>query len=184
MLKNFCSFIMMLEGEFGLNMTIILISLAGLVICAILCVVVGNLVKAGIAMAATSAVLSVIMFFLKAPLAAAFELSVCAGLIPVIFISAISMTKIRPKDELAELKKERIKRFLPLPILLVVLAAALLAFLWPHIDSSIPEKIVSLGGDVQNILWKKRQVDLLGQIIIILAGVFGVMVFFKESDTE
>jgi len=35
--------------------------------------------------------------------------------------------------------------------------------------------------DVRNVIWKLRQTDMLGQIILILTGVFGVVVLFKEG---
>jgi len=34
--------------------------------------------------------------------------------------------------------------------------------------------------NVRNVMWKIRQTDMLGQIVIILAGVFGVVALFKE----
>jgi len=38
--------------------------------------------------------------------------------------------------------------------------------------------------DVRIILWNLRQLDLLGQIVILLAGAFGVAVLFKERKNE
>jgi len=35
--------------------------------------------------------------------------------------------------------------------------------------------------DVRNVLWNVRHLDLLGQIIVLLAGAFSVVVFFKEE---
>ena len=168
-----------------MNLTVIIILLTGMIVCAVACIVLSNLVKAGVAMAATSAILSIVMFMLKAPLAAAFELSVCAGLIPVIFMSTISMTNIKSQEELKELKKERKKKFLLFPLFLIILAAVLLALMWPYIvDFSRSYIIPAFTGNVRDILWNNRQIDLLGQIIIILAGVFGVIIFFKESVEE
>jgi ethanolamine transporter EutH len=34
---------------------------------------------------------------------------------------------------------------------------------------------------VQQVIWHTRQLDIAGQIIIILAGVFGVVILFKEG---
>jgi len=34
---------------------------------------------------------------------------------------------------------------------------------------------------VRDVIWKVRHLDLLGQIIILLTGAFGVAVLFKES---
>ena len=165
-----------------MDLTLIIL-LAGLVISAAICVVMRNLLKAAIVLAAVSAILSIIMFVLGASLAAVFELSVCAGLITVVFISAISMTKIRTKEEITQKEKERRKRFVLLPVVLIVVLAAVLFFVWPHVNALIPYAANSTQ-TVQNELWGKRQVDLLGQIVIILAGVYGVIVFFKESDEK
>jgi hypothetical protein len=35
---------------------------------------------------------------------------------------------------------------------------------------------------VQEILWNARRTDVLGHIIMILAGVFGVVILFKGRD--
>lgn len=166
-----------------MDLTVIIILLAGLVAAAICCVILRDLLKASIALAGLSAILSIIMFILKAPLAAVFELSVCAGLITVIFVSAVSMTRVRSKDEAAEMAKARRKRFALLPVMLIVLLCAALILIWPHISALIPYAGVPIGSQTeQNIFWNQRQADLIGQIVIILAGVFGVLIFFKERD--
>ena len=167
-----------------MNLTEIIILLAGLVVSAAICVALNDLLKMAIALAATSGLLAIIMFVLGAPLAAVFELSVCAGLITVVFISAINMTRVSSKEELEEKQKARNKRFLLLPVLIIVLIAGMLVFLWPQIDSLLPTIAAGSGESVKDILWNKRQVDLLGQIAIILAGVYGVIIFFKESDAK
>jgi multisubunit Na+/H+ antiporter MnhB subunit len=38
--------------------------------------------------------------------------------------------------------------------------------------------------DVRNILWNLRHADVLGQIIVLLAGAFSVVVFFKEEKKK
>lgn len=167
-----------------MNITAMVILLIGLVVSAMVCIMIRNLLKASIALAVMSAILSVIMFMLGAHLAAVFELSVCAGLITVVFISAISMTRVRTNEEIAEKEKQRRKRFMALPVLLIVLLTGVLFALWPYLDALLPYTAVADGATetVQEFIWNKRQVDLLGQIIIVLAGVTGVLIFFKESD--
>ena len=32
------------------------------------------------------------------------------------------------------------------------------------------------------VFWGQRQADLLGQIVIVLAGAIGILIFFKEGD--
>ncbi len=165
-----------------MNLTVMILLLAGLVASALVCIMLRNLLKASIALAVVSAILSVIMFLLGAHLAAVFELSVCAGLITVVFISAISMTRVRTKEEIAEKEKARRRRFIPLPILLIVILAGALFAIWPHLNAMIPyAEAPQTTETVQEFFWNKRQVDLLGQIIIVLAGVYGVLIFFKEA---
>ena len=168
-----------------MNLPLMIILLVGLVASATICVLLRDLLKACIALAVVSAIEAVIMFIMGANLAAVFELSVCAGLITVIFVSAISMTKLRTREEIAELEKKRLKRFVFLPILLILLLTGAMILLWPRLDGLIPfvpPAADSLGEP--DIFWNKRQSDLLGQIIIILAGVYGVLIFFRERGTK
>ena len=64
-----------------------------------------------------------------------------------------------------------------MPVILVLLGVGfwlLIASPDLKVLSAYPES------DVRNVMWKFRQTDILGQIVIILAGVFGVVVLFKE----
>ena len=54
-------------------------------------VFVRDLVKSAIALAVASLTLSILFFLMKAPFAGAFELSVAAGLVTVLFVSAIAL---------------------------------------------------------------------------------------------
>lgn len=166
------------------NLAIFIILLLGLVVFAVLAVMVRNLLKAAIALAITSVVLTAVMFMMKSPLAAVFELSVCAGLITVVFISAISMTRVSTDEEINEKRKERFKRFRYLPLILAAVFIAGLCLAWRHIDFSRFISSPVTQTSVQEVLWKTRQIDILGQIVIILAGVFGVVVLFKERDAK
>lgn len=159
-------------------MTINLLLLIALTIAALWSVMKGNLVKAAIALAVTSIILTIIMFRLASPLAAVFELSVCAGLITVIFMSTISLTKPLTAQQEEERLHNRAKRFAVLPVMLIV-AVAVLVYVGLPLNFSIPQ--VAAGGDVRSVLWNERQIDLLGQITAIIAGVFGVSVLFKEK---
>ncbi len=168
-----------------MDITIMILLLMGLVVSSIVCVFLQNILKASIALAVVSAILSTIMFLLGANLAAVFELSVCAGLITVVFISTISMTRLRTKEEQAEVEKSRRKRFVWLPVLLLVLLTVALILLWPHLQTMVPYKAgVESEVTSQEIFWNQRQQDMLGQIIIVLTGVFGVLIFFKEREEK
>ena len=167
-----------------MNQTVFIVLLVGFVASAVVCALVRSLLKAAITLALTSALLSLVMFLMGATLAAVFELSVCAGLITVVFISSISMTRIHTSEELREKKKERRKRFLPLIAVIVGLFAIMLATIWPHITELIPIAAVTPTATVQQVIWDKRTTDLVGQVAIILTGVFAVLVFFKEEEAK
>ena len=63
------------------------------IVSAVLAVRFNNLLFAAIALAALSAILAIVFYWLNSPYAAVFELSVCAGLITALFVSAISLTR-------------------------------------------------------------------------------------------
>lgn len=138
-----------------------------------------SLLRSAIGLALTSAILTVFMFRLGAPLAGVFELSVCTGLISVLFISTISMTEPLTPEQTLQHMKDRLQRFWYLPVILVVFGV-LLCFVPPSIN--IPPALPEAETDVRNIIWNSRQIDLMGQIIILLAGVFGVVVLLKERQ--
>lgn len=167
-----------------MNLTVMLILLIGLIVSAVICAMLSDLLKAAIALAATSAILSIIMFIVGAPLAAVFELSVCAGMITVVFISACSMNRNRTREEYAQHQKERNRRFVLLPAVLFALTAVLVMVLRPYVTDIAPAVAAGSGSGVQAALWSSRQVDLLGQIVVILTGIYGVIVFFKEKEVD
>ena len=166
-----------------LNVTVTALILLAMVIFTLGAVMIRNLVKATICLALVSVVLTILMFLLVSPLAAVFELSVCAGLITVVFISAISLTKPSTCEELKLKIKERRKRFAILPILVVIIGVALW-LIWPNINIAELHKLDTINTTVQETIWNLRQVDVLGLIVIILAGVFGIVVLFKDKERE
>ena len=137
-----------------------------------------NLLKAAIGLAVTSAILAIIMFRLDAQLAAVFELSVCAGLITVVFISVISLTRPPVGTEDGKGKVKILRRFalLPLVVLIAAVALGMLDFN-PDFSSLLAQ---SPEGDMRLVLWGRRQLDLFGQVVVLLTGIFGVVVLFKE----
>jgi NADH-quinone oxidoreductase subunit J len=170
-------------STFNGDTIILIILLISLIASMLLSVMIRSLVKAAIALSVVSAVLSVIMFILQFTLAAVFELSVCSGLITVLFISTASMTKHKTNEEDLKYSKERKKRFILLPILLLVITVVLV-LLWPSVNASWLIKSVSSDLDVKQVLWYDRQIDIIGQIIILLAGAFGIVLLFKERDEK
>jgi NADH-quinone oxidoreductase subunit J len=157
-------------------LTINLLLLIALTISALWSVLKMDLVKAAIALAVASIILSIILFRFASPLAAVFELSVCAGLITVIFMSTISLTKLRTVQQQQEQRKSRNLRYAALPVMLIA-AAAVLVFVGIPMNFTLPQ--AAAAGDVRSVLWNERQLDLVGQILVILAGFFGISVLFN-----
>ena len=157
--------------------TIHIVLLGGLVLSAVWTVLTARLLRSAIGLALTSAILTVLMFQLSSPLAAVFELSVCAGLISAIFISTISLTQRVTTENMAQRLKERLRRYWPLPLLLLAAGVALLSVDFA-LNLALPAPATE--NDVRIVLWKIRHLDLLGQIAILLAGAFGVVTLFKE----
>ena len=138
-----------------------------------------RLVHSVVGLALTSAILAAILFRLNSPLAAVFELSVCSGLISVIFITTVSYTQRISKERFLIRRRERLLRFLYLPIIIIIIGLLLMRYLKIPQFSLPPSAQVI---DTRLVLWNMRHLDLLGQVIILIAGVFGVVIFFKEPD--
>src|SRR5512136_868334 len=76
--------------------------LIGLVIFSVLAILLRDLLKSAIALAVASLLLGIVFFRMNAPYAGVFEISVVAGLITVLFILTIALTKAG--DEVRESK--------------------------------------------------------------------------------
>lgn len=153
-----------------------------MVVAALWAVMSRSLLKATIGLAATSAVITILMFRLGSPLAAVFELSVCTGLITVVFVSTISLTKPLTNKEIVELSKERHKRFGYLPIAMIVTSIVLTLIKIKH-NIIVPSAADTIT-DVRQVMWNARQLDMFGQIIVIIIGALGVVILFEERRRD
>ena len=81
-------------------MTMDIFLLVFLLIAAVWTVMAARLLASVIGFAVTSAILTILIFRLNAPLAGVFELSVGAGLIPVLFVATIGLTQRLTGDKL------------------------------------------------------------------------------------
>jgi NADH-quinone oxidoreductase subunit J len=140
-----------------------------MLIVTVLAVMTSGLLRAALGLAVVSALLSVIMYRLNSPIAAVYELSVCAGLIPVIFITVISLTKPLKRDEA---KKQYVEKFN------ILVASALLAIFVPRLE--LKQFMPEYGPDVKEMVWSIRQMDLIGQIAVLLVGAYAILILYKE----
>ena len=162
------------------NEIFLFISLGLMTLCALWAVMATDILKSALGLALTSAILAIVIFLLDSPMAAVFELSVCAGLITVVFISAISIIKPEGHDRGEDLvcrRQRSMKKYLPLPVLLAIACI----FLWANrVDLPAFPSLDAFPLTWAEVMWNERRIDLAGQAIMILVGVFGVVVLFKE----
>lgn len=158
--------------------TIIYISLFFLLSFCIMAVISRSILKSAMYLAGASAALAVMMYLLGAVWAAVFEVSVCAGLVTVVFISSISLSNMR-KEEIQKLydDKERMK-YLPYVLVLGGLTVIAVAFTKDITLSVVAQSTME---DFQSVFWETRNADILGQITAILIGGIAVVVLLKEG---
>jgi NADH-quinone oxidoreductase subunit J len=150
--------------------------LIGLVLFAVLAIFLKDLLRAAISLAVASLFLGIIFFRMGASYAGVFEISVVAGLITVLFILTIALTN---KGE--EVRESRLANVIfPLFFVIFVVIDAL-------VMKGLLQKIPALpsgpeAGTFGDVLWKGRTLDLVGQIAVILAGVFSVLALFRKRD--
>jgi NADH-quinone oxidoreductase subunit J len=115
---------------------------------------------------------------LGAPWAAVIEVSACSGLVTVIFISAISLSKIK-KEEVQKLYADKKQmKFLPYVLIIagiIIIVAAISGSI------SLPGTTVESAEDFREVFWNSRQADILGQIATILIGGIAVYVLMRED---
>jgi NADH-quinone oxidoreductase subunit J len=161
--------------------TLDIVLLVMLVVSAIATVVTARLLVAALGLAFTSVVLAIIMFRMDATLAAVFELSICAGLIPVIFISSIGLTQRLSSEALAARRKEKLRLFWALPAVVILVGLALMQ---ANIPLDSVKTVAAAEQDVRAVLWNVRHVDLIGQVVILLAAAFAVAVLLKRREND
>jgi NADH:ubiquinone oxidoreductase subunit 6 (subunit J) len=150
--------------------------LIGVVLFSALAIALRDLLRSAISLAAASLLLGIVFFKMNAPYAGVFEISVVAGLITVLFILTIALTKAGD-----EVRESRLANWVfPLVFAAFVVIDAL-------VMRSLLGKVPALAAGAEagafgEVLWKGRTFDLVGQIAVILAGVFAVLALFRKRE--
>jgi len=149
--------------------------LVAVVVFAVFAVLLRDLLKAAISLAVSSIFLAILFFQMKAYYIGVFEISVVAGLITVLFISTIAMTK--GEGDVRERK---------LPAVVFPIFFALFVLVDVAVMKALMDKLPALPGKPEQggfglILWSQRTFDLVAQIGIIFAGVFAVLALFRKG---
>ncbi len=150
--------------------------LIGLVLFSVLAILLKDLLRSAISLAVASLLLGIIFFRMNAPYAGVFEISVVAGLITVLFILTIALTKAG--DEVRE--SRLVNWAFPLVFIAFIVIDAL-------VMKSLLGKVPALASGAESgtfgeVLWRGRTFDLVGQIAVILAGVLAVLALFRKRE--
>jgi NADH-quinone oxidoreductase subunit J len=158
-------------------MVLQIILLVGLVLFSVLAILVKDLLRAAISLAVASLLLGIIFFRMNAPYAGVFEISVVAGLITVLFMLTIALTK---GGAAAESRAARIA----FPVFFVAFAA-IDVLVMKKLLARIPALVAPAeAGTFGQVLWSARTLDLVGQIAVIFAGVFAVLALFRKRNDK
>ena len=154
-----------------------IILLVGLVLFSVLAILLKDLLRSAIALAVASLLLGVIFFRMNAPYAGVFEISVVAGLITVLFMLTIALTK---GGAGAESKAAAIA----FPVFFVAFAV-IDVLVMRKLLARIPAIVAPAeAGTFGQVLWSARTLDLVGQIAVIFAGVFAVLALFRKRNDK
>ncbi len=153
-------------------MILYLILGVGILVCAFLSVFSRRLLISAIWLALTSALTAVVIYMLGAPHIAVIELSVGAGLVTVLFVFAIN---IAGEDT------TRLKSIIPIPVAIGAIVLALILGLVLILRDTGTVSLNLVLSENSAILWQSRYIDLLLQVVLIFAGVLGVIGLLAES---
>jgi NADH:ubiquinone oxidoreductase subunit 6 (subunit J) len=152
--------------------------LVGLVAFSVAAILVRDILKAAICLAAASLLLGILFFVMKAPYIGAFEISVVAGLITVLFMVTIALTKA--EDDIRESKLAAWAFPLFFAVFLIIDVLVMKSLI-----GKIPTQTTAAeGGSFGEALWKGRTFDLVAQIGVIFAGVFAVLALFRKRSKD
>lgn len=139
-----------------------------------------KLLTSAIMLALVSVTVSLIFFDFGAPWAGIFELSVCAGLITVLFVGAVSLVRAHE-----EKNPESRARFHALPLAAAIFAIAAWFYLPAFFLELAGWARPGTGGSTIGLaLWDLRRPDLLGQILMLAAGVFVIKSVFPRRTEK
>jgi uncharacterized MnhB-related membrane protein len=154
-----------------------IIIVVGILVCAVMAIRTKRLLVSALWLAGNSALVALLIYLLGAPEIAVIELSVGAGLVTVLFVFAINIAGEEPEPIVTLIPK-------PLAWVLVMLAVLLLAWLSLPALNNIPLPAASGTTSFSLLVWRDRAVDVLLQIVLIFAGVLGVLGLMAEHQSH
>jgi uncharacterized MnhB-related membrane protein len=145
----------------------------GCLLCALFAIRAQWLLISALWLAGASALVALLLFMMGAPEIAVIELSVGAGLVTVLFVFAINIA-----GEEIPIKQSIIPR--PLAIVLVAAAVGLLG--WMILNGRAATAFSPAETGFALVLWNERVLDVLLQVLLIFAGVLGVLGLLSDAQ--
>jgi NADH:ubiquinone oxidoreductase subunit 6 (subunit J) len=149
----------------------------GVTACGIMAIRATRLLAASLWLAGLSAILATFFYMMGAPEIAVIELSVGAGLVTVLFVFTIGIAE--DTEDAGESRGTLIPR--PVAMILGALVFLLLGWLTlPLVDIEAPafEPVFT------SLLWEGRDLDVLAQVVLIFAGVLGILELLAQVATR
>ena len=163
---------------------------AGMILCAIQAIRTPRLLNAAIWLASASALLAIILYRMEAHEVAVIELSVGAGLVTVLFVFAITVageeviaSRSSGDESVPEERHSPVPALPPRALIWILVTGIVILLGWLILPA------ISLNGpNIQPafavVVWEERALDVLVQIVVIFAGVLGVLGLLSESETD
>lgn len=161
-------------------MVMVLIIL-GAIFCAWQAMRASRLLVSALWLAGTSALVALAIFLMGAPEVAVIELSVGAGLVTVLFVFAINIAGEEPL---------RLKPLIPRPLAIGLVALSILLLGWmglPGLAATLQLNVTQpfpSAADFAQAFWDQRSLDIVVQIVLIFAGVLGVLGLLSDSEAS
>ena len=134
--------------------------------CAYRAIIATRVLSATLYLAATSAIVSTILYQLGAYQVAVIELSVGAGLVTVLLVYSVSVVGDDAIDEIS---------LIPKPLAFLFVAAIAIFLGWMIFPLLQINGIESSTSNLSYVLWQQRVLDVYIQIALIFSGVLGVL---------
>ena len=147
----------------------------GMIICAIQAIRVHRLLFSALWLAGCSALVALLMYLIGAPEIAVIELSVGAGLVTVLFVFAINIAG----DEAIA-----VHSLIPKPLAWILLGMTVLLLGWMVLPGFLRMSGIPAEEGLAVVLWQDRNLDQMLQVVLIFAGVLGVIGLLADSKAK
>jgi uncharacterized MnhB-related membrane protein len=144
-------------------------------LCALQAVRSPRLLMSALWLASASALTALLMYRLGAPEVAVIELSVGAGLVTVLFVFAINIAGEEPPE---------LHSLVPKPIAWAAALGAVALGAWMAIPGLREPAGAVQSTPFATVLWERRTLDVLLQVVLIVGGVLGVLGLLAEGRAE